>query len=183
MIDADRANPVIKGNVPGNTEFHYEVDQFRYSPDDSELPDVVVGLRHALGLLGHSLDEFARDVLAGEAAAAATRLRDLRRAVARGAGRLAEIQTFTPPAHVYHVGAPEPAGPQVIQARIGDAIYRRRNVYGFADRTHAWFRPDDGPGLTWDELLAVAGDQGVVTVPREVVALHHADDDYEPDDI
>lgn len=181
IIDADRAHPVIKGNVAGNTEFHYEVAGFRYSPDDSELPDVIVELRHALGLLQHSLDEFARDVLVKDAEGAARRLRDLRRAVARGAGRLAEFQTITTPARVYRLGDAEPTGSKVSQVRIGDVIYSSQKVFGFTDRTHAWFGPDDSSGLTWDELLAVAGDQGVITLPREVVVFQHEDNEYEHD--
>ena len=172
VIEEDRAAP--KGSwVPGREEFYYSVEPFRYVPHDTELPRPLRQLRNSTDLVGHTRERLERAVAAGDAAGAALDLASLRRDIAQAAAALAAIRTHTPAPRVFAAGDPAP-GDDVLQVRIGDAIYRHWPVISPHVEDH-WTGPS-GQRRTWDELTEMGG--GALTeIPRERVALPGRDDD------
>ncbi|WP_329431090.1 hypothetical protein OG339_48870 (plasmid) [Streptosporangium sp. NBC_01495] len=177
LIDADRAQPPITGGAPGDAPFYYAVEPFGYIADDADLPVSVREVRHSLGLVGHSLEQFSAAVSAGDMTRAADYLADLRRDVARGAFSLADLRTTATPAIHYLPGEAGPDG-EVTQVRDGDIVYTRREGH---DGRRLWYGPDDVKGRTWQDLADDVAPRPLIAIPQEVLQFETHDDPWNDD--
>lgn len=175
IIEQDRQDTPRALLLPGNTEFYYQVEPWRYVPHYSELPRPLAWLRAHTDSIDAVREQFERAVHARDLQAAAADLARLRRYIAGAAADLAEIETWTPPPRTFGPGTPEPD--ELIQVRHGDAIYANMKILAFDGRTDYW----EGPGgerRTWDELA----EMGVTEIPREEIRLPQIPDDGEGHD-
>lgn len=177
VIEEDRASTPRELLLPGNTEFYYEVEAWRYVPHDSELPRPLVRLRMDTEGIEQRREQFERDLYNRDLAGAALDLAHLRRYIARAAANLAAIETWTPAPRTFEPGTPEPD--ELIQVRHGDIIYGNMKIFAFDDRADYW----EGPGgerRTWDELT----EMGVTEIAREKIRIPHDgdadEDDFQP---
>ena len=96
VIEDDRAATPRELLLPGNTEFYYEVEAWRYIPHASELPRPLVRLRMDTEGIEHRRERFERCLYNRDLTGAALDLAHLRRYIARAAADLAQIETWTP---------------------------------------------------------------------------------------
>ncbi|UGT58809.1 hypothetical protein [Nocardia asteroides] len=172
VIAGDRERPTGLRYVPG-TEFHYQLDEFRFIPHHADQPGVLVGLSEDLRILAHHGAEFVHAAATG-ADDAAVQLAALRRDIAQIAATLAGIRTYTPPPRRFAPGEPEPAG--VDQVRHGDVIYTN---YSDMFPENGW--QSFGPGRAtyrWDELTAAAAGE-LIEIPTERLDSASLGDRYE----
>lgn len=176
LVAGDRA---VTGSVLGGPVYHYQVESFRYLPDDAELPRPVLRVRHCLELLNDSKTALTEAVHAGHLTRAASCLRSLKLDIARSALVLSELYTEPTPATSYRHGDPEP-GLEVRQVEVGDTLYLRRPAAG----GFVWVMcPGEATPLTWAELTASVDGRPLVAVPDVKLVLpadHH--EQYQDDD-
>ncbi|MGW5384016.1 hypothetical protein [Nocardia sp. NPDC003963] len=159
-INTDRARPARHVG----TDEYYEVERFRYTPHDSELPEPLLDLRSLLRTLDSNWNWLAEATTTDDTEQAARNVNEFRRAITRSAEAVAQFRTYTTAPRQFLPGDAEPAN--VARVRHGDDIYTNGNdpwIFG----PPGWHIPGTDTTLTWDELASMAdGDLYEIPVER-----------------